>query len=183
MKLIIVGPPGAGKGTQSNRIVKHSGLRWLSTGEVFRDNISNGTDLGRAAKRYMDAGEFVPDNVTIPMVEGTLDAWGDNYLLDGYPRNLAQAEALSSFLDYRQTQIDLVFNLHVETDTLVDRLLGRAKIEGRVDDTEPVIRHRLAVYLDQTKPVTDYYRGSGIVHDIDGNGTVDQVWDQIAAIL
>jgi adenylate kinase len=185
MRLLIMGPPGAGKGTQAGRIAQRLGIPTISTGDIFRRNLADGTELGRQAKTYMDAGEYVPDDVTNAMVADRLaepDAAG-GWLLDGYPRTLAQVAALDGMLAAAATGLDAVIELTVDTDAVVERLLKRAEIEGRADDTETTIRRRLEVYAEQTAPLTDTYAARGLLVQVDGMGSVDDVTDRIAAAV
>jgi adenylate kinase len=185
MRLIIMGPPGAGKGTQAKFIAEHFGIPAVSTGDIFRRNVSEGTELGIEAKRYMDAGEYVPDEVTNLMVRNRIDEPDaeHGFLLDGYPRTLAQVEELDGMIRYTGHQLDAVVCLTVDQDEIVQRLLQRAQIEGRADDTEDVIRRRQEVYLEQTEPLVDVYRKRGIVVEVDGMGEVSEVTERVFAAL
>ncbi|MFT4265541.1 MAG: adenylate kinase [Nocardioides sp.] len=185
MRLIIMGPPGAGKGTQARFIAEHFGIPAISTGDIFRANVSAGTPLGVEAKRYMDAGEYVPDDVTNRMVRNRIDepdAVG-GFLLDGYPRTLAQVEELDGMIKFTGHQLDAVLSLVVDKDEVVARLLQRAQIEGRADDTEDVIRRRQEVYLEQTEPLLEVYKGRGILVEVDGLGEVTEVTQRILDAL
>jgi adenylate kinase len=185
MRLIIMGPPGAGKGTQAKFIAEHFKIPAISTGDIFRANVSEGTELGLEAKRYMDAGEYVPDEVTNLMVRNRIDAPDavSGFLLDGYPRTLAQVEELDGMIRFTGHRLDAVVCLTVDQDEIVARLLQRAQVEGRADDTEDVIRRRQEVYLEQTEPLIDVYRSRGIVHEIDGLGEVSDVTQRIFSAL
>lgn len=176
-RLLIVGPPGSGKGTQAERISAKLGIVAISTGDIFRANVKGGTPLGLEAKKYIDAGDFVPDSVTNNMVRDRLaqDDVADGFLLDGYPRTSAQVDELDSILADNDQQLDAVLMLTVDDEELVTRLLKRAEIEGRADDTEDVIRHRLGLYHEQTAVVVNRYRERGIVSEVDGLGEVDDV--------
>jgi adenylate kinase len=180
-----MGPPGAGKGTQAVRIADRLGIPTISTGDIFRRNLAAGTDLGRKAQGYMDAGEYVPDDVTSAMVADRLAEpdTGAGWLLDGYPRTLAQVEALDGMLAASGTTLDAVVELTADTDALVDRLLKRAQIEGRADDNEATIRRRMEVYAEQTAPLTDTYARRGLLVQVDGMGSVDEVSERIVAAL
>ena len=162
MRLIIMGPPGAGKGTQAKFIAEHFKIPAISTGDIFRANVSEGTELGLEAKRYMDAGEYVPDEVTNLMVRNRIDEPDavSGFLLDGYPRTLAQVEELDGMIQFTGHQLDAVVCLTVDQDEIVARLLQRAQVEGRADDTEDVIRRRQEVYLEQTEPLIEVYRSA-----------------------
>jgi adenylate kinase len=181
MRLIIMGPPGAGKGTQAKFIAEHFKIPAISTGDIFRANVSNGTRLGVEAKRFMDAGEYVPDEVTNLMVRDRIDEPDavSGFLLDGYPRTLSQVEELDGMIKFTGHELDAVLVLTVDQDEIVERLLQRAQVEGRTDDTEDVIRRRQEVYTEETEPLIEIYRGRGILIEIDGMGEVDQVTQRI----
>ncbi|MBO0846160.1 MAG: adenylate kinase [Nocardioides sp.] len=181
MRLILMGPPGAGKGTQAKVVAEHFGIPAISTGDIFRFNVSEGTPLGKKAQEYMDAGEYVPDEVTNLMVRNRIDEPDaePGFLLDGYPRTLAQVEELDGMIAFTGHRLDAVVVLTADQDELVDRLLQRAQVEGRTDDTEEVIRRRQEVYGEQTKPLIEVYRQRGIVHEIDGMGAIDDVTKRI----
>ena len=181
MRLLIMGPPGAGKGTQASRVADRLGIPTISTGEIFRRNLAEGTPLGRQAQRYMDAGEYVPDDVTNAMVAERLaqpDAAG-GWLLDGYPRTLAQVAALDAMLAQSGTTLDTVVELVADTDAVVQRLLRRAEIEGRADDNEETIRRRMQVYAEETAPLTTTYGERGVLVRVDGMGEIDEVTDRV----
>jgi adenylate kinase len=181
MRLLIMGPPGAGKGTQAKFIADHFDIPAISTGDIFRANVSQGTPLGVEAKRYMDAGEYVPDEVTNRMVRNRIDEPDaeHGFLLDGYPRTLAQVEELDGMIKHTGHQLDAVVVLTVDSEEIVQRLLQRAEIEGRADDTEDVIRRRQEVYVEQTQPLIDVYKQRGLVHEVDGLGEVEDVTKRI----
>ncbi|MDO5048715.1 MAG: adenylate kinase [Actinomycetaceae bacterium] len=183
--VLILGAPGAGKGTQAKNIAKVLDVPAISTGAIFRQNMADGTELGNRAKKYMDAGEFVPDSVTSPMVKARLEAPDaqKGFLLDGYPRTIDQAYYLRNTLAESGRELDLVLEITVDFDEVVKRLLNRAEIEGRSDDTEPVIRHRLEVYHEQTEPMVTYYADQDKLVQIDGEGTIDEVWERIYKVL
>lgn len=180
-----MGPPGAGKGTQAKFIAEHFGIPAISTGDIFRANVSEGTELGVEAKRYMDAGEYVPDEVTNLMVRNRIDEDDAKagFLLDGYPRTLAQVQELDGMIEFTGHRLDAVVSLTVDQDEIVSRLLQRAQVEGRADDTEEVIRRRQEVYLEQTEPLIEVYKSRGIVHEVDGLGEVNEVTQRIFAAL
>ena len=185
MRLILMGPPGAGKGTQARFVAEHFGVPAISTGDIFRANVSQGTTLGVEAKRYMDAGEYVPDEVTNLMVRNRIDEDDaqTGFLLDGYPRTLAQVEELDGMIEFTGHRLDAVAVITVDEDEIVQRLLQRAQVEGRADDTEEVIRRRQEVYAEQTEPLIDVYRERGLLHEVDGLGEVAEVTERIFAAL
>lgn len=176
--LILFGPPGSGKGTQSDRLVEKYGLIHLSTGNLLREEISNKTPLGIEAKKFIDHGQLVPDEVVIGMVDSFFDKHkeANGFLFDGFPRTVAQAQALDRLLTLKKTDIALVLALDVTEKELVNRLLNRGKTSGRTDDTdENVIRKRFAVYTNETSPVADYYKKSRKFKPIQGEGSVDEI--------
>lgn len=181
MRLILFGPPGAGKGTQAEAISEGFSLPHIATGDIFRENAKNATDLGRQAKEYMDQGALVPDDIVIAMVDERLsrDDVSDGFLLDGFPRTVAQAEALDKALAAHGTAIDAVLRLLVDDEELVSRLLQRAQEQGRSDDTREVVETRLHVYRNETEPLVDRYRQQGVLHEIDGQGSVDEVRERV----
>lgn len=184
-RLIIVGPPGAGKGTQAGRIAEGFGVPAISTGDIFRKNVSEGTPLGVQAKAIMDAGNYVPDELTNELVKSRLaepDA-EQGFLLDGYPRTVGQVEYLDALLAEQGTGIDAVVQLVADQDALVARLLKRAEEQGRSDDNEETIRRRQEVYTEQTAPIVAAYAERGLVVDVDGLGGIDEVGDRIQAAL
>ena len=180
-----MGPPGAGKGTQATAVAEHFAIPAISTGDIFRANVGQGTPLGIEAKRYMDAGEYVPDAVTNKMVRSRIaepDA-ESGFLLDGYPRTLAQVTELDGMIAETGHQLDAVLVLTVDQEAVVGRLLKRAEIEGRADDTEDVIRRRLEVYAEETEPLIAVYAERGLVVSVDGMGDIDDVQKRIFAAL
>ncbi len=180
-----MGPPGAGKGTQAAVLAARLGVPHISTGDIFRGNVSKGTPLGIEAKRYMDAGEYVPDGVTNAMVRDRL-SWDDcrpGFLLDGYPRTVEQVGELNAMLGSASLALDCVLELTVDLDEVVGRLVKRAAEQGRSDDTEDVIRRRLEVYFEQTAPLTAMYEAQGLLVRVDGLGAIDEVSERIAAAL
>jgi adenylate kinase len=185
MRVIIMGPPGAGKGTQATFVAEHFGIPAISTGDIFRANVAEGTPLGLEAKRYMDAGEYVPDEITNKMVRNRIDEPDakPGFLLDGYPRTLAQVKELDDMVEFTGHRLDAVVVLTVDPEEIVQRLLARAEVEGRADDTEEVIRRRQEVYREQTEPLIDVYRDRGILVEVDGMGEVDQVTKRIFEAL
>jgi len=181
MRLILMGPPGAGKGTQAQVVAERYSIPAISTGDIFRKNVSEGTELGVQAQRFMDAGEYVPDELTNLMVRNRIDEPDADrgFLLDGYPRTLAQVEELDGMIKHTGHVLDAVVVLTVDKEELVQRLLQRAATEGRADDTEEVVRRRYEVYDDQTAPLIDVYRDRGLMIEVDGMGEVDEVSQRI----
>lgn len=184
-RMLIIGPPGSGKGTQAERISERLGVVAISTGDIFRANVKGGTPLGIEAKKYMDAGDFVPDRVTNEMVRSRLcqDDVEDGFLLDGYPRTTAQVDYLDEVLARGGQPLDVVLQLTADDDELVHRLLGRAKETGRSDDNEAVIRHRLDLYHEQTEAVVAKYAERGILGKVDGHGGIEEVTDRVMSII
>jgi adenylate kinase len=181
MRLIILGPPGAGKGTQATRVADRLGIPAISTGDIFRANIKNETELGKQVKDILASGGYVTDEITNAIVRDRLreaDAEG-GFLLDGYPRTLAQVDALDAMLAEDGHALDAVLELTVDEDAVVHRLLKRAEIEGRADDTEEVIRERQAIYRRETAPLADVYAGRELLVQVDGMGEVDEVTSRI----
>jgi len=185
MRVLLMGPPGAGKGTQADVVAGRLGVPHISTGEIFRTEAARGTPLGLQAKKYLDAGEYVPDEVTNAMVRARLAETdvADGFLLDGYPRTLHQVQALDRILADAGTAIDHVVELTVDTEEVVTRLLARAQESGRSDDTEAVIRHRLGVYFEQTAPLTDEYAARGFLAQVRGIGPIEDVTERVLAAL
>ncbi|MBO9706428.1 MAG: adenylate kinase [Arthrobacter sp.] len=183
--MLIIGPPGSGKGTQAERISDRLGVVAISTGDIFRANVKGETPLGLEAKKYMDAGDFVPDSVTNRMVRDRLgqDDVAEGFLLDGYPRTVAQVDELDQILSESGTRLDVVLQLTADDEELVTRLLGRALETGRSDDNETVIRHRLDLYHEQTEAVVGKYAERGILRRVDGIGAIDEVTDRVMAAI
>ncbi len=187
MNIVIFGAPGSGKGTQSERLIDRYGLHHISTGEVLRDHIKRGTELGKIADSYISKGQLIPDEL---MVEVLADIFKQNpettakgVIFDGFPRTIAQAEALSKMLEQYDTEVHAVVGLEVDEDELIRRMLERGKASGRSDDNIDTIRQRLAVYHNQTAPLRDYYIEKGRYHAIDGNGDLDRISNDIASRL
>ena len=185
IRLLIVGAPGAGKGTQATGLADAFGIPAISTGDIFRANIKNGTPLGKQVQEITAQGQLVPDSLTNELIRDRL-AQSDvepGFLLDGYPRTVGQVEFLTDLLAEQGAKIDAVVQLVTDTDAVVERLLKRAQEQGRVDDTEEVIRHRQQVYTTETAPVLDLYADRGVVVEVDGMGTVDEVAQAILDAL
>ena len=181
MRIVFIGPPGAGKGTQAERMVQRYKLAHLSTGDMLRAARDGQTEVGRKADQFMSAGQLVPDDIIVAIISDRL-AQPDcqtGYLLDGFPRTIAQAEALDGMLDEKGTPLDVVLELQVPEEELFRRLAGR----GRADDKPEVIRQRLVAYRQQTEPLLDYYGKTDLLKNIEGLGSVDDIFDQIRAVL
>jgi adenylate kinase len=185
MRVLLIGPPGAGKGTQATRIAAHFDLVRIATGDLLRQEVASGSERGRAAKAYIDRGDLVPDEVVIAMTRDRVVQANTEggYILDGYPRTLVQAEAAYRWAKARGVAFDLALFFEIGTDELLARLAGRALEEGRSDDTVQTVRHRLEVFERQTYPLLDYYRRRGILVRIDAVGPVDAVTERILAVL
>ncbi len=211
MNIVLLGAPGAGKGTQAARISEKCGVPHISTGDIFRKSVADGTELGREAKRYMDAGELVPDEVVIGIVKERLAEpdCARGFLLDGFPRTVGQADALSGALAETGRELDSVIDIEVDTASLISRLTGRrtcracgnitnvaglanepkacelcgGELYQREDDTVATVTHRLTVYTRQTEPLTDYYRSKGLLRQVDGNRSPDGVFEEISRII
>jgi adenylate kinase len=185
-RLIFLGAPGAGKGTQAQILAESCGIPHISTGDILRAQVREQTELGLQAKSYMDKGELVPDSLLLDMIRGRLsqaDAVSAGWILDGFPRNVGQAEFLDRLLAEIGQNYDLAINLAVPQERLVGRLLNRATIQNRPDDTEDVIRRRLVVYDEQTAPLIDYYQQKGIFRDIDGDRELAEVTHHLEALV
>ncbi len=184
-RLLIVGPPGAGKGTQAARIAERYGIPTISTGDIFRANIKNETELGKQVKAIVDAGDYVPDSLTNALVTDRLDEAdaAGGFLLDGYPRTPDQVAYLDQLLASHGHALDAVIRLVADEDEVVRRLRQRAVEQGRVDDSEEAIRHRQEVYQRETAPLLDIFRGRGLLVEVDGLGAIDEVSERIFAAL
>lgn len=184
-RLLIMGPPGSGKGTQASLVAAKFDIPAISTGDIFRANRSEGTPLGLEAQKYMDAGDYVPDSLTNEMVRDRLsqsDA-ADGFLLDGYPRTVSQVQFLDGLLAEQHVSLDRVIELMVDVEEVVSRTLKRAEDEGRVDDTEDVIRHRIELFFEQTEPLTAIYESRGLLVRVDGMGSIDDVAARVATAV
>lgn len=184
--VVLFGPPGAGKGTQAAKLTDLLAVPHISTGDMFRYHIKNETELGKTAMSYSNQGKLVPDDVTIAMVRDRLsqDDVKGGFLLDGFPRSVPQAEALEKILSDLGIALDHVVNISVSEDEIRDRLTKRASIEGRADDADPkVIQNRIDTYRQQSEPCLDYYRPKSVVRDIDGIGSIDEIFDRIGKVF
>ena len=184
-RLLLIGPPGAGKGTQAARLAEAFGIPAISTGDIFRENVKNETELGRQAKAFMDRGEYVPDSLTNALVRDRLsheDA-RNGFLLDGYPRTADQVVELDGILADQGNSLDAVVLITADTDEVVRRLLNRALEQGRADDTEEVIRRRMEVYAEQSAPLIEVYSSRNLVREVDGLGAVEEVTERILSAL
>jgi len=186
INLVLFGSPGAGKGTQAERLQKKYNLIHISTGDVFRYNIKNKTELGKLAKTYIDEGQLVPDAVTIDMLRSEVDKHpqAKGFIFDGFPRTTAQAEDLDNLMSEKGAAINAMLALEVEDDILVQRLLERGKISGRKDDAnEEIIRKRLEVYYQQTEIVKSYYQKSNKFFSIDGEGSIEEITERLSEVI
>ncbi len=185
MYILLMGPPGAGKGTQAVRLIEKYGIPQISTGDMFRAAVKEQTPLGLEAKKYMDAGQLVPDSVTIGIVRERLakDDCNKGFILDGFPRTTAQAVSLDAILKEMEITLDGVVNLNVPSAELVRRISERARLENRDDDKPETVQKRLSVYEESTKPLIDYYRNSGLYVEVDGLQDVDAVFADIVKAL
>ncbi len=185
MRLVLLGPPGSGKGTQAARLKEYLQVPHISTGDLLRAEVAAGTPLGVQAKEIMARGDFVSDEILLGMLEDRFARpdTANGFILDGYPRNLVQADALGVLLERIRQPMDFAVQLEVPTDLLVERIAGRAKAEGRDDDSPDVVRNRLDKYTSQTAPVIDYYRQHGQLTVVDGVGSLDEVFSRLIEAL
>lgn len=184
--IIIFGAPGAGKGTQSDKMIEKYGLGHISTGDVLRDQIKKGTELGKTAKKYIDDGKLIPDDLMVDILASVYDSYGKDHkgvIFDGFPRTIKQAEALKKMLDERGHKVAAMIELSVPEEELVTRLVNRGKISGRSDDNEETIKKRLTVYHNQTAPLIEWYEKEGIHHHINGLGELDRIFADICAVI
>ena len=184
--IILFGPPGAGKGTQANFLKEKYNLVHISTGDVFRENIKQETDLGNLAKSFMTKGKLVPDEITIDMLSNEVDKHpeANGFIFDGFPRTVAQADALGYLMDDKNTQIDAMVALEVEDEVLVKRLLNRGKTSGRADDKdENIIRNRIKVYYNETAILKEYYQEKGKYHGVNGVGTISEITERLSEVI
>src|SRR5690606_37367571 len=185
MRLVLLGAPGSGKGTQAARLREHLDVPHISTGELLRAAVKAGTPLGLQAKAVMESGALVSDEIVLGMLEERLTAGdtGNGFILDGYPRNLVQANALDALLKKLSQPVDIAVQLDVDAELLVERIAGRAQVEGRADDTPEAVRNRLKIYNEATAPVVDFYRNTGRLACVKGVGSVDEVFQRILETL
>jgi len=185
MRIVLLGAPGSGKGTQAKRMVERLGLPHISTGVLLRNAAKRGTELGLKAKSIIDRGELVPDDIMSDMIEERLSRAdvANGFILDGYPRNLEQAKLLDTMLEQLGRSVNIAIQIDVDLEQVVKRLARRAKEEGRADDSGEVVRHRMRVYHEQTAPVIDYYANRGLLTHVLGDGTVEEVLERILSVL
>ncbi len=184
LNIVIFGAPGSGKGTQSDRIIERYHLFHISTGDVLRDHMKRGTELGKTARQFIDKGQLVPDELIIDILAQVLDEnrekWSEGVIFDGYPRTIPQAQALEAMLAERGTEVHAVIGLEVDEQELITRLLKRGQESGRSDDNEATIKNRLEVYHNQTSPLQQFYKERGLYKAINGVGTIDGIFADIA---
>ncbi len=182
---IIFGPPGSGKGTQSVKISKKYNLAHISTGDIFRKNIKEETELGLKVKSIIDSGELVPDDLLIDILDDAINSYSgvNGYIFDGFPRTIRQADEFEELLKGKKQEVSLVLALRVEDEEIIKRLLKRAQEQGRVDDTREVIENRLKVYRRQTEPLIEYYKNKGKFESVHGTGTIDEIFNSICEVI
>lgn len=185
LNIVIFGAPGSGKGTQSARIVEKYGVSHISTGDVLRAEIKKGSELGKVAKGYIDQGQLLPDALIIDILASVLDSLKDSkgVIFDGFPRTIPQAEALKKMLSERGQDVSVMLDLDVSEDELIDRLIKRGQESGRADDNLETIKKRLTVYSEQTSPLKDFYKAEGKYQHINGVGSMDAIFDEIASVI
>lgn len=185
LNIVIFGAPGSGKGTQSARIVEKYGVSHISTGDVLRAEIKKGSELGKVAKGYIDQGQLLPDTLIIDILASVLDSLKDSrgVIFDGFPRTIPQAEALKKMLSERGQDVSVMLDLDVPEDELIDRLIKRGQESGRADDNLETIKKRLTVYSEQTSPLKDFYKAEGKYQHINGVGSMDAIFDEIASVI
>lgn len=184
--IVIFGAPGAGKGTQSDKMIEKYGLGHISTGDVLRSEIKNGTELGKTAKGYIDNGQLIPDELMVDILANVYDSFGQEHkgvIFDGFPRTIPQAEALKKMLAERGHHIAAMIELFVPEDELMKRLILRGQQSGRSDDNEETIKKRLHVYHTQTSPLIDWYKKEGVHHHVEGLGTIDEIFTRISTVI
>jgi len=185
VRIILLGGPGAGKGTQAAKLKEYYGVPHVSTGEILREARASGSELGKKAAESMDAGKLLSDDIILGIIDERLNmpSMKNGFLLDGFPRTIPQAEGLDRLLKVRDISLDSVVSIEVPDETVIKRLLKRAEIEGRTDDNRETIQERLRVYYSQTEPLKNYYKKRGILKSVDGLGTIDEIFDRIKAVL
>ena len=185
LNIVIFGAPGSGKGTQSEKIVEKYQLNHISTGDVLRAEIKNGTELGRTAKGYIDQGQLIPDELMVSILASVFDSFKDSkgVIFDGFPRTIPQAEALKEMLKERGQEVSVMLDLDVPEDELMTRLIKRGQMSGRADDNEETIKKRLVVYHNQTSPLKEYYKQEGSYRHIDGLGELDRIFGDICKAI
>lgn len=185
MRIVIMGAPGSGKGTQAALIFEELGIAHVSTGDLLRAAVAAGSELGRKAKEVMDRGELVSDEIVLGLLEERLSSggMGNGFILDGYPRNIAQAKALNDLLERIGQPVDEALQIDVDEESVVARIAKRAELEGRSDDTEETVRNRLKVYAEQTAPVVEFYANKGILSRVLGEGSIEEVFQRIKGVL
>ena len=184
--IVIFGAPGSGKGTQSNLLIEHYGLGHISTGDVLRNEIKKGTELGKTAQSYIDKGNLIPDDLMISILASVYDSFGRGHkgvIFDGFPRTIPQAEALQRMLDERGDRVAAMLELDVPEDELMQRLIKRGQESGRADDNEETIKKRLVVYHSQTQPLIEWYKQEGLHHHINGSGTLERIFSDIQKVI
>ena len=184
--IVIFGAPGSGKGTQSDKLIAHYGLEHISTGDVLRSEIKNGTELGKTAQKFIDQGQLIPDDLMVSILASVYDSFGRGHkgvIFDGFPRTIPQAEALKQMLADRGDKVAAMLELDVPEDELMKRLLLRGQLSGRADDNEETIKKRLVVYHNQTQPLIEWYKQEGIHHHIDGLGDLDRIFADICDVV
>ncbi|MBQ0089568.1 MAG: adenylate kinase [Prevotellaceae bacterium] len=185
INLVIFGAPGSGKGTQSDKIVEKYGFKHISTGDVLRGEIKNGTELGKTAKSYIDKGQLIPDSLMIDILASVYDSLCpcEGVIFDGFPRTIPQAESLAKLLKERNTEVSAMIDLEVPNEVLIDRLIKRGQISGRADDNEETIKNRLAVYNNQTSPLIEWYKTAGKYNKVTGIGEIDSIFADVCKVI
>ena len=185
LNIVIFGAPGSGKGTQSEKIVEKYGINHISTGDVLRAEIKNGTELGKTAKGYIDQGQLIPDSLMVDILAAKFDSFKDSkgVIFDGFPRTIPQAEALKQMLKERGQEVSVMLDLEVPEDELMTRLIKRGQMSGRADDNEETIKKRLVVYHSQTQPLIEWYKQEGLHYHIDGLGSLDRIFSDISKVV
>lgn len=186
LNLVLFGPPGAGKGTQSEYLINKYNLTHISTGDLFRKHLGEGTELGKTAQKFMDVGNLVPNDIVIGMVDEKINSTSNTngFIFDGFPRTIAQAKALDALMQKNNTQINTTLALEVSEDELMKRLLNRGKTSGRVDDqNEAKIKNRIQVYNNETTPVAEYYKAQGKLNSVKGVGTIEEIFNRLSKLV